>query len=170
MLVAMPVTKPLITLRTQPKQADVAAVRTITADTGYFSADEVEVAVELIEDRLTKGDGSEYEFIFADLDGTTVGYASFGEIACTDGSYDLYWIAVHPNQQSAGIGRRLLDKTERLVKAAGGRRIYVETSSRDQYQPTRDFYLRCAYRVDADQADFYAPGDGKVTLVKSVNG
>jgi len=166
----MQATKPLISLRTQPKQPDVAAVRSITAATGYFSADEVEVAVELIEDRLSKGESSEYEFIFADIDGSTVGYASFGEIACTIGSYDLYWIAVHPDQQSSGIGRKLLNEAERLIEAAGGRRIYVETSSRSQYQPTRDFYLRCGYRIDADQADFYAPGDGKVTLVKSVNG
>jgi D-alanine-D-alanine ligase len=102
----MQATKPVISLRTVPKQSDVAAVRSITAATGYFSADEVEVAVELIEDRIAKGDASEYEFIFADLDGSTVGYASFGEIACTVGSYDLYWIAVHPDQQSLGIGSR----------------------------------------------------------------
>ena len=57
---------------------------------------------------------------------------------------------------------------ERLIKAAGGGRIYVQTSSRPQYDPTRRFYERAGYRVDADQRDYYAPGDGKVTYVKEV--
>jgi len=164
----MQATKPSITFRTEPKHSDIAAIRLITAATGYFSADEVDVAIELIEDRLTKGNASEYVFIFAEVWGVVAGYASFGEIACTVGSYDLYWIAVHPDHQSAGIGRRLLGETERLIRAAGGRRIYVETSSRDQYKSTRDFYLRCGYEIDADQPDFYAPGDGKITLVKPI--
>jgi hypothetical protein len=46
--------------------------------------------------------------------------------------------------------------------------VYVETSSRDQYEPTRRFYLKCGYRVDAVLEDFYAPGDGKVIFVKAL--
>ena len=76
---------------------------------------------------------------------------------------------VHPAWQSRGVGRRLLEEVERVIKLAGGRRVYVETSYREQYLPTRRFYLGCGYRIDADQADFYAPGDGKITYVKPLD-
>jgi hypothetical protein len=50
----------------------------------------------------------------------------------------------------------------------GGRRIYIETSSRAQYEPTRGFYLKCGYRQETILEDFYAPGDGKVIYVKAL--
>ena len=49
---------------------------------------------------------------------------------------------------------------------AGGSRVYVETSSREQYLPTRAVYERCGYHVGATLDDFYAPGDGKVIFVR----
>ena len=81
-------------------------------------------------------------------------------------SFDLYWIVVDRSLQGRKIGRVLLEKTEQLVRAAGGRRVYAETSGRDQYSPTRGFYLRRGYRQDAVLRDFYAPGDDKVVFVK----
>lgn len=143
-------------------------MRAIAASTEFFTPEEIEVAVELIEDRIERGEASEYHFIFADADGRSIGFASYGPIACTIGSFDLYWIAVQRDQGGGGIGRQLMDEAERRIAEMGGRRIYVETSSREQYAPTRRFYERCGYRVDAVQDDFYAPGDGKVTLVKMI--
>ena len=46
------------------------------------------------------------------------------------------------------------------------RRIYVETSTRPQYEPTRGFYRSRGYRLTAELPDYYAPGDGKATFVK----
>jgi hypothetical protein len=57
---------------------------------------------------------------------------------------------------------------EQRIPELGGTRIYVETSSRAQYEPTRAFYERRAYRKEVVLEDFYAPGDGKVIYVKSV--
>jgi GNAT superfamily N-acetyltransferase len=153
-------------LRDQAIPADEAAVREIVASTGFFHGAEVDVAVELVHERLIKGDASGYFFLFAEIDGRTAGYACYGPIACTVGSYDLYWIAVHHQYQHHGIGRTLLLATERKIAEARGRRIYVETSSREQYQPTRNFYEHFAYRVEAVLPEFYAPGDGKVIYSK----
>ncbi len=161
--------KPLeIQLRRDILPSDVAAVRAITTATDFFTAEEIDVAVELVEDRLQHGEKSEYQFIMADAQGKPVGFATYGPIPCTVGSYDLYWIAVHPEHGRGGVGRQLMEAAEQHIKAKGGRRVYVETSSRPQYEPTRRFYDRCGYRVDAVQDDFYSPGDGKVTLVKSI--
>lgn len=148
---------------------DRAAVRRLTDSTGVFHPFEIDVAVELVDERLARGPSSGYEFVFAEEDGRTVGYACFGPIALTQGSFDLYWIAVEKERQGCGLGRRLLDESERRMAAAGGQQVYIETSGRDVYEPTRGFYLRCGYRIAAVLGDFYAVGDDKVIFVKSLS-
>ena len=147
---------------------DPGAVRAIVTSTGFFHDHEIDVAVELVDERLQKGLSSGYLFLFAEQGGRTVGYSCYGEIACTEGSYDLYWIAVHADGRGKGLGTLLLEESERLIRAAGGRRIYVETSSRPLYEPTRAFYLARGYREEARLAEFYGPGDAKVIYVKEV--
>ncbi len=126
-----------VTLRDDVTTDDVMAVRRIVAATGFFRPDEIGVAVELVEERITKGAQSGYEFLFAAHQGVVIGYACYGLIACTRGSFDLYWIAVDPAWQQQGIGRILLGEVERRIEDAGGRHIYIETSGREQYAPTR---------------------------------
>jgi ribosomal protein S18 acetylase RimI-like enzyme len=157
-----------IALRDTVTPDDVEHVRRIVRTTGFFHDHEMDVAVELVRERLNRGIDSGYHFLFADLDGATIGYACYGPIACTAGSYDLYWIAVDPECQSKGIGRVLLRACEARMAEAGGRHVYVETSSRTLYEPTRAFYQRCGYSEAARLADFYADGDAKVIYVRAL--
>jgi D-alanine-D-alanine ligase-like ATP-grasp enzyme/GNAT superfamily N-acetyltransferase len=158
-----------IRLRSVATADDVARVRAITADTGFFYPVEVEVAVELVDERLAKGESSGYYFLFADdASGDTIGYASYGPIEMTDGSWDLYWIAVRSNAQGSGTGRALVEAVEQDVRARGGKRIYVETAGRPAYEPTRAFYRRCDYRVEGTFEDFYGAGDAKIVFVKTL--
>jgi GNAT superfamily N-acetyltransferase len=122
--------------------------------------------VELAQERLTKGDPSGYHFILAEQYGRLAGYTCYGPIPCTRNSFDLYWIAVHPEYQRKGLGRRLIRETEARIRKAGGNRIYVDTSQRDQYASTRAFYEGCGYRLETVLKDFYAPEDGKVIYCK----
>ena len=46
--------------------------------------------------------------------------------------------------------------------------MYIETSNRAKYAPTRGFYLHCDYREVAVFDDFYAPGDAKVVYRKEL--
>ncbi len=154
--------------RSDVRSSDVDAVRSIVEATGFFHPHETAIAVELVEERLNRGSGSGYEFVFADRAGATVGYACYGLIGCTQASYDLYWIAVHPSCQGLGLGRHLMRRTEESIARRGGQRIYLETSNRPLYQPTRGFYLRCGYEQEAILKDFYAPGDDKVIFSKPV--
>lgn len=159
-----------ITFREDVRPADVARVREIAQSTGFFNKSEVDIAVELVETRLKEGPASGYRFLFADLpDGSTVGYTCFGEIPCTVGSYDLYWIIVHRDYKSAGIGRQLMSRTEAVVKGLGGRGLYAETAGRDQYLPTRAFYQKIGYETVAIMKDFYTPGDDKVVFFKKLD-
>jgi D-alanine-D-alanine ligase len=157
-----------ITFRMDVQPDDCGGVRAIVASTGVFSPVEIEVAVELVDERLSKGPASGYHFVFAESDGAVLGYACYGPIALTAASYDLYWIAVDKQCQGRKIGQLLLEKSEELIQAAGGGQIYIETSNRAQYSPTRAFYLRRGYRQEALLKDFYAPGDDKVIYVKAI--
>ncbi|MBU0640577.1 MAG: GNAT family N-acetyltransferase [Planctomycetes bacterium] len=159
----------LVEFRDTVRGADVPAVRSIVASSGFFAPHEIDIAVELVEEHLARGAASGYHFIFADVDGDPIGYACYGPIGCTVGSFDLYWIAVRAACRGHGLGRRLLSEVERRVRRAGGRRLYVETSSRALYEPTRGFYERCGYSAEARLDDFYGPGDAKVIYVKPVD-
>lgn len=158
----------LITLRTTVDEADLRNVRAITDSTGFFYPEEVETAVELVEDRLVKGPRCGYHFIFAEEEGRTVGYTSYGPIACTKTSFDLYWICVAGDARGKGLGTQLLEASERAIRALGGTRVYIETSMRELYEPTRAFYIARGYTAAAVLDDFYAPGDAKVIYVKVI--
>jgi GNAT superfamily N-acetyltransferase len=135
-------------LRDEVLAQDAEHVERIVRSTGAFREDEVAVALELVH--------------------RTVGYACYGPIACALHSWDLYWIAVDEPLRGLGIGRELLEATERAAAAAGARRLYVETSSKPAYAATRAFYEALGYVAEAVLTDFYAPDDSKVIFVKAI--
>lgn len=149
-------------------EEDVARVKNMVEATGFFSPEEVDIAIELVNERLAKGDASGYFFIFAEHENRTVGYTCYGPILGTKHSYDLYWIVVHPDFQGHGIGRKLMTESELAMLKMGGRRTYVDTSSREQYSPTRAFYGNCGYVEEAVLRDFYSPGDSKIIFSKTL--
>jgi GNAT superfamily N-acetyltransferase len=161
-------TNGVVNFRQEPRTSDGEAIRRIVHSTGFFRPDEVDVAVELLEERIAKGEKSGYFFVFAELDGRVVAYTCYGPIACTVHSYDLFWIATEQEQRGKGVGKQILRKTEELIAAQGGKRIWVETSSKPQYESTRAFYERTGYRVEAVMKDFYDDGDSKVVFVREV--
>ncbi len=142
----------------------------IVKSSGFFYPDEVAVAVELVRENLAKGaELSGYHFILAESGEKVLGYTCFGPIPCTKNSYDLYWIAIDNEYRNLGLGKKLLKESEAKIKALGGKRVYIETSSRDLYHTTRQFYLACGYRVEAVLKDFYDQGDDKVIYVKGLD-
>lgn len=155
---------PLLAEHREPLEAIVRA-------TEVFSADEVVVALELFEEALSAF-GSElsadYEFVGAFEGDELVGYACFGPTPCTDNTYDLYWIAVHPSAQRSGAGGMLMTEVEDRLRSRGARLIVVETSSRADYTATRKFYAKRGYEQSAQVDNFYAPGDHRVILTKSL--
>jgi ribosomal protein S18 acetylase RimI-like enzyme len=155
-----------VSFRQDVLATDAALVRRLVESAGVFHADEIEVAVELVEERLAKGLKSGYYFLFAEASGTMCGYTAYGPVPCTKSSFDLYWIVVDISQRRSGIGTALIAKTEERIKELGGSRIYVETSSRDSYALTRRFYLKCGYREEAILPDFYGQNDDLVIFVK----
>lgn len=155
-------------IRQEIRPNDIESIRQIVESTGYFRSDEVDVAVEIALERLHKGDQSDYSFLFIDIRKQAVAFCCFGRIPCTIGSFDLYWIAVHRNQRRKGLGRMLLHEAEEMVAALKGRKLYIETSSKPEYEDTRAFYVSNGYQLASRLTDFYSNGDDKITYVKDI--
>jgi len=157
-----------VNYRQHIKSSDVETIASIVQSSGFFSAAELDIAIELAEEKLEMGDESSYQFLFAEQNGVVIGYACWGFIPATAGSVDLYWIAMREDSRGQGLGKKFLLETEKIIRAGGGLKIYVETSSREQYEPTRRFYERCGYQQAAFLKDFYAPGDSKIIYLKTL--
>lgn len=153
-------------VRRNLRPSDREPVRGLLEATRFFNPEELEVAMELVDDRLTLAAQSHYRFLIAEHGGKVVGYAAWGSIPGTSQSADLYWIAVDPAAQGLGVGRTLLAEAEGWMAEEARFRVYVETAGRSQYEPTRAFYAACGYDVAAEFEDFYSPGDAKVVFLK----
>lgn len=151
-------------------------IQEILEATTSFRDEEIAVALELFDESckpavhvpFDPGAGiASYEFIGSfTRAGELTGYACYGATPGTDGTYDLYWIAVHPEHQGTGGGSRLLDEVERRLNEREARLLIVETSARIDYESTRRFYERRGYAERARLADFYAIGDDRVIYAK----
>lgn len=145
--------------------ADRRRIEEITRAVSVFRDDEVPVALEVFDGAVA---GSpDYVALGATVDERLVGWICWGPTPCTLGTYDLYWMAVDPAAQAAGIGTALLREMEGRL-AGSARLIVVETAGRPDYRPTRAFYEARGYRKASVIPDFYAPGDDQVVYVKAL--
>ena len=152
--------------RESVKPEDGERVRALVAATGMFSAEEVAIAEELVQERVARGRASGYEFVLLEDNGSLLGYACYGLIPGSVTSHDLYWIAVHPDRQGRGFGQQIMARAEAAMRRAGAQRIYIDTSTSERYAPTRAFYAAAGFTLAAELPDFYRPGDGKAIYSK----
>jgi ribosomal protein S18 acetylase RimI-like enzyme len=147
-----------------------AAIEDILGRCGVFRDEEVAVALEVLDVYLNRPDQQDYQVYTASIGDTVAGYVVFGRNTMTDGTFELYWIAVDPARHRRGVGQALMELAEREIARQQGRLISVETSSRDDYRATRSFYSGLGYRRAAVVRDYYAVGDSKVILTKQLAG
>jgi len=151
--------------------ADRAAVHDIVARAGNFTDDEIEVAMELVDEWLAEGEDSGYVALVLADDETSKsvkGYVCFGPAPMTEGTFDLYWIAVDPATRGRGLGGELLAAAEEEIRSRGGRLLLIETASQESYTATIRFYERSGYDVVSRIRDYYRPGDDKLTFAKNL--
>jgi ribosomal protein S18 acetylase RimI-like enzyme len=160
--------------------ADAVRILEITRATGVFREEELAIADEVFHDAIavagpsggtgTEGTGTEarpYYALGAEVKGELVGWICWGQTPCTEGTWDLYWLAVDPAAHRAGVATALVAEMEgRLLGRA--RLIVIDTSGRPDYTPTREFYAARGYVAAARVPDFYAPGDDQVIFTKQL--
>lgn len=145
---------------------DLPALRNILVATEAFTKAEVECAMELLESVLNDPQQQDYQVIVADYNGSVAGYVLYGPVPLTEENYDLYWIATDPNLHGKGVGRQLIEETEKRLLQAEARLLCLETSSQGSYIRTRRFYEQAGYLEESCIRDFYRPGDDRITYVK----
>jgi len=129
----------------------------------------VTVAEELIDCYLEDPLDSGYHILVAQVDSTVAGYICYGPTPLTEGTWDIYWVAVVQEKQGKGIGGTLMKSAEKEIVKANGRLSIIETSSTPAYEKTRHFHLSQGYQIIARIPDFYAPRDDKLILQKRLS-
>jgi len=159
----------LTTVKIRPMiDKEKAEVMKILLTTPEFTISEVEVAEELIDSYLEYDTTSGYHILVAEVAQTPAGYICYGPTPLTEGTWDIYWLAVAFRRQRQGIGRTLLAAAEDRIRETYGRLILIETSSRVEYERTRLLYGSQGYDIISRIPDFYSPGDDKIVFQKSL--
>jgi ribosomal protein S18 acetylase RimI-like enzyme len=147
---------------------DYKSILDILEGTDNFTAEEIKIADELLNSYFDHSFESGY-WTYTAANNKVAGYICYGPTPLTDGTYDVYWIAVDPDMQGQGIGSELLNFAEDDILRHKGRLITIYTSSQEKYTPTRDFYLKRGYDEGARIRDYYRPGDDLVVYVKQIS-
>ena len=153
--------------RRRVRPEDAQAVEDLVRCIGIFNEEEVDVARELVEENLGKGEeASGYYFLFSEGEHGLEGYACLGPIPGTHRRFELYWIAVDPDARRHGLGRRLQHAAEDLARSLGADYLIAETSTVPAYAAARSFYLANGFKLIAEVPDWHDDGDGMAIFRK----
>ena len=149
---------------------DRKGLESMLAGIPSFDTDDQSVALELVDIALNDPKQMDYLFVMAvDDSDQPIGYACYGPTPLTEGTFDLYWIAVASDLSGKGIGTSLLQAVEEDILSRKGRMLIIETSSSDGYEKTRQFYIKNGYPLTETIKDFYRPGEDRVTFIKRLS-
>jgi ribosomal protein S18 acetylase RimI-like enzyme len=150
---------------------DRAAVLDVLTSDGTFNQEEIDVAMELVDDVCSdeQDDEDRYEALVCEVDGRVVGYVCFGHTPMTESTYDLYWIATHREARGKGVATRLVHAMEAELVKTGARVVRIETSQQEAYGAARAFYHRLGYHEAGRIVDFYKAGDDLITYAKRLD-
>lgn len=134
-----------------------------------FNDAEVRIAMELVNAAAADAEQTEYNVFVYEEEGNIIGYHCTGKRPLTDAVYDLYWIVTDPSHKNKGVGKTLLAHAEQFVTQLKGRWLLIETSSKESYEGTRNFYLRNNYSIISEINDFYTLGERLIVFGKYFN-
>lgn len=134
-----------------------------------FNDAEVRIAMELVNAAAADAEQTEYNVFVYEEEGNIIGYHCTGKRPLTDAVYDLYWIVTDPSHKNKGVGKTLLAHAEQFVTQLKGRWLLIETSSKENYEGTRNFYLRNNYSIISEINDFYTLGERLIVFGKYFN-
>lgn len=147
------------------KQEDLDGLKHVLDTSGLFPSEYLD---DMISDYFANPDTEAIWFTYITHGKpAAIGYCAPEKL--TNGTYNLYAIAVDKMLQGRGIGRKMMNFIEQLLKESSKRVLIVETSSDDQYQLTRKFYHKLNYKEEAVIRDFWNEGEHKVVFLKKLN-
>jgi GNAT superfamily N-acetyltransferase len=160
-------------LRSYLERSDETLLLDMASCTYMFHSEEVQLLSDIFFEHNRSPQTSCYKFLILeaqnrDSTNSVIGFTCFGHIHGTENRYTLYWIVVDRAEQAKGYGSALLSTTEKIVRSVGGRRLYLETSSKQGYVQTRKFYQSNGYYEDAHVSQYYNDYDDLVYFRKNL--
>ncbi|MDQ2812868.1 MAG: GNAT family N-acetyltransferase [Actinomycetota bacterium] len=149
---------------------DRAAIIDVVRASGLFSPDAPEALAEVRTalDGFLTGVAAADRWLTTDTGTSIAATAYYAPERMTDGTWNLYLLAVHPDYQGQGRGAALVRHVEQDLRAAGARVLLIETSGVPGFAGQRAFYAALGYHEEARIRDFYESGDDKVIYWKAL--
>jgi ribosomal protein S18 acetylase RimI-like enzyme len=122
---------------------------------------------DMISDYFNNPETRDIWFIHT-INGTAIGLGYCAPEKLTDGTYNLYAIAVRKEFQGKGIGQKMIKFLEQILIDRQNRILIIETSSDDQYKSTQQFYKKLGYSHEATIRDFWKEGEDKIVFWKKL--
>jgi ribosomal protein S18 acetylase RimI-like enzyme len=146
---------------------DMPALMTLIEAVGLFPPDEIEDLRGMLTDYFA-GTGGDDHFWITDDDEGLAGVAYYAPERMTEGTWNLYFIGVHPDRRREGRASALLSYVEEALAARGERLLLVETSSLPTFGRAWALYRKGGYDEEARIRDFYAAGSDKIVFRKAL--
>lgn len=142
---------------------DIPALKVVIDGSGLFPS---EMLDDMISDYFDNEKSSDFWLTYEE--GEPVAVAYYAPEPMTEGTWNLYLIAVDPDYQGQGRGASIVYYIEERLAARGERVLLVETSGLPSFERTRAFYRKCGYDEEARIREFYQAGEDKIVFRKSL--
>lgn len=142
---------------------DMPALKKVIDANGLFPSDMLN---DMISDYFDNNNSSDFWLTYVDHEPVAISYCAPEKM--TEGTWNLYLIAVHPDCQGEGRGTFMVRYIEQMLKKRGERLLLVETSGLAEFDRTRAFYRHCGYDEEARIREFYQAGEDKIVFRKSL--
>ncbi|BAQ65143.1 N-acetyltransferase [Geminocystis sp. NIES-3709] len=149
---------------TKTEQNHLPLLKKVIDSTGLFPSEYLE---GMMEDYFTNSHSDDV-WITGIINDSPVGIAYFAPERLTNGTYNLYLIAIAKEFQNLGIGTLMIEYIETFLKQSNNRILIVETSGLSEFQSTRVFYQKRSYFKEAIIRDFYNDGNDKIVFWKKL--
>jgi len=150
---------------TSPKDED-KIIRVATAS-GLFESSQTDELAAMLRDFHRSQDSNEI-WLVGEQAGDVFSIAYLAPERMTEGTWNLYLIAVHPEHQRKGFGKEMLVEVVRNLTGRGERVLLVETSGTDDFDYVRNFYKKNGFEEEARIREFYSAGVDKIVYRKNL--
>jgi ribosomal protein S18 acetylase RimI-like enzyme len=148
-------------------QDDTTALIAVAEASGLFDPNQTDSLAQMLDKHFSDKDENQ-DIWLTDDDNEPVGIAYIAPERMTEGTWNLYLIAVHPDRQKQGRGKALLNYVEQMLMERGERILLVETAGTDDFEYVREFYRKNGYEEEARIREFYTAGVDKIVFRKAL--
>ena len=143
---------------------DLSYIKEVIDSTNLFPSDLLD---NLTNDFFTNSNTTDLWFT-KEVDNIPIAVIYCAPEKMTEGTFNLYLIAISKNFQGKGFGAEMMTYVEDLLREKGNRILIVETSALPEFDMTRKFYDKLNYKREAVIRDFYKEGEDKIVFWKKL--